>query len=184
MAVLEEDFAGSPVQAVPASVKSHPCPAAAVTPSAGDDRTETSVVPAPQIGIAELVCVRSLRQIRAGDHGIVTVFYIFATSGLSDGQALRLQPPAPARRILRAVRAACIHQQVTAVIHRHSGPGEASRPVVILIRGKRCRQILPGDHIFADRMSPVHRPPVGVIGMVLVEQVVLTVIEGESVRVI
>ena len=135
----------------------------------------------PGLRIAECGPVPALGQIPLRENGISGVFGV--EKSVSEGQILNLE--------LRdvSVRAelgdhAGIDQHMAAVGQGESVPGEAAVPVIGLVRRHGHRQVLPLQQVLRDRVAPVHGSPVGVVGMILVEHVILPVVQGEPVRII
>ena len=138
---------------------------------ARDDRPEGSVLRLPDIRIPELVRVPSLGKVIAREDRVSVIFYVFGSA--ADSDALRLAPSAYAVRFSGV--AARVHQKMSAVRERESRAREASGAVIRLIRRHGAREIFPDDEVAAHGVTPVHRAPVGVIGMVLVEKMVLSI---------
>src|SRR5688500_2847428 len=60
----------------------------------------------------------------------------------------------------------------------------ARENVAEAIRIQRNRQVFPIEKIFADSVTPMHRPPHSAVGIVLIEQMILSVEENHAVRIV
>ena len=61
---------------------------------------------------------------------------------------------------------------------------EAAICIVRMIREERDRLTLPVHEILTRRMCPVHRPPFGLVRVVLIEEMVLVAKVGKAIRII
>ena len=148
---------------------------------AAGDHPVCSIGLLPDLRIAELVLIRSLRQVfNRQDRVRIDLLVI---QPISDRNALSLEPAADPL-IVQLADNACVDQHLPSVRHCDRGSGEAAILVVCLIRCQRCRQIPPVKQIIRHGMTPVHRSPDRIIRIVLIEQVILSLVPGKSVRVI
>ena len=97
---------------------------------------------------------------------IVFIFHI--VHPVPHGQALSLHL-VPAAVFLTRPDHTRIHEQLSAVRQGQGASGEAPVPVIGLVRRKRRGKVFPVQQVTAHRMSPVHGPPLGLIGIVLIK---------------
>ena len=135
----------------------------------------------PHLGIAEILRAAALGQVLRGEHRVgVDLFIVHA---VPHRQALGL--PRPHGAVLLALLAhAGVHQQLPAIRKLDGAAGEAAVLVVGHVGRQSRGQPLPADEIAGLEMAPVHRPPHGLVGIVLVKQVVLALVDGEAVGII
>ncbi len=110
-------------------------------------------------------------------------FILFIVNSVSNGKALCLDIT---NRIifLTLLDNTGVHQQLPAVGKRQRTSRKAPVSVVRLVRRQRCREMFPVEQIAAHRMSPVHRSPFGLIGIILVKHMVHSIVIRKSIRVI
>ena len=135
----------------------------------------------PDLRVAELILVRSFRQIFNRQDRVGVDLLI--VQPVPDRNALPLQPAADTL-LVQLTDNAGIDQHLPSVGHRHGGSGEAAVLVVFLIRCQRCRKILPVEQIIRHGMAPVHGSPDRIIRIVLIEQMILSLVPGKSVRIV
>ena len=135
----------------------------------------------PYLRIAEIHLAAALGQVRRRQHGVSLVLNI--VHAVAYGRALGLIGLQSA--VLPALLAhARIHQQLAAVRKLDGAAGEAAILVVGHIRGQRGGQALPTDEIPRLDVSPMHRAPHGLVGVVLKEQMVFSLVDGEAVGIV
>lgn len=139
---------------------------------------EFSILTAPKLRIAEIMFAVSLGQIRAADNRIL--LQLLKIHAVSNGNALRLQ--------FLMVRSgelyAGIHQHQPTIFQRKRRARKTSARIRLGI-GRQCRgKIRPAEQIPAFGMPPVHRSPYGIIGMVLVEQMIFALIIAKAIRIV
>ena len=168
-----------PLPAVPAAVEQDG--PAAVCGAVADDGVIRPVCLPPDLGVPEVHRTAALRQILAGQDRVQLAFVVI--HAVSNGDALGLDIPDKSIGIVPPLNAG-IHEHLPSVGHLHRAAGEASRRVVAAVRSQGGGQTLPADQVPALYMSPVHGAPLVGVGVVLVKQMVLPLIEGESVGVV
>ena len=77
-----------------------------------------------------------------------------------------------------------VQQKLPSVRELHGTAGEAAVLIVLLVRSEGGGEPLPADEIPGLGVTPVHGPPFGVVGMILVEQVIFTLIYGKTVGIV
>ena len=77
-----------------------------------------------------------------------------------------------------------IHQQLPPVRQLDGAAGETAGGVVVSVRSHGRREALPADEISGLHMSPVHGTPLVGVGVVLIKEVVLPLVDGEAVGVV
>ena len=78
---------------------------------------------------------------------------------------------------------ACIHEIEPAVLLNAAARKAAIR-IIRPVRVKRDGLALPVHEIAARHMSPMHRPPLRLIGIMLIEEMILAAEIGKAVRII
>jgi len=184
-----------PAVLVPAAVKDgEPLPGEGVRAAEEEDRSAPVrgavgydgkvhlffIIP-PDLGIAEIQDAPVLGHICIRQHGVMSVFHIIPA--VSEGHTLHLAVFDKAVRPLPLLNA-CVHQKLTAVFHLNRAAGKTSSVVEALIRGQRRRQPLPLDKIRGLHMPPVHGAPGRAVGIILVKQMILPLIHGETVGIV
>ena len=183
--VLREDALELPVDAITALVLQDlsACQVIAIDDVAGaHDAVEQAVIPGPDLGVAEVLRIQTLGELVGIDDRIALVLEV--VHSVAEGDALRLAAVDGAVGVLADLLYARVHEQMTAVGEHDGAAREDAVVVVGLIGRKRCGQMRPMQQVGAHRVSPVHGAPLGIEGIVLVEQVVLPLIEGEPVGVV
>ena len=145
-----------------------------------DDRVVASLV-LPDLRIAEVMILARrdvLRQL--DDRILLRLLEVDAVD--ADREVLRLNAVRLAR-LLQQVDMACIEQVELAVL-LDATAREAAICIVRMIREERDRLTLPVHEILTRRMCPVHRPPFGLVRVVLIEEMVLAAKVGKAIRVI
>ena len=135
----------------------------------------------PDPGVPEIVLAAPFRQILPGDDRIPVILYVVLP--VAECHALCLDHICH-NALRHFLHHAGVHEHVPSVLHGHCAAGKASISVIRGIRRQRRRQILPVQQIFGGRMPPVHRPPVGVIRVVLVKEMILPFVPRKSVGVV
>ena len=154
---------------------------AALVVPAGNDAAISSVRLLPELGVAEMLVACAGGQVLGGDDRVARELRVVQSVAEGKVLGLYLLPPAVTGDL---VGHAGVHQRVPSVRQGQSGAGKAAAVVIGHIRGQGCGEVFPVQQVAADRVAPVHRPPVGIVGVILVKQVVLTVVEGKAVRVV
>ena len=145
-----------------------------------DDRVVAALV-LPDLRIAEVMILARrdvLRQL--DDRILLRLLEVDAVD--ADREILRLDAVRLAR-LLQQVDMACIEQVELAVL-LDATAREAAICIVRMIREERDRLTLPVHEILARRMRPVHRPPLRLVRVVLIEEMVLAAKVGKAIRVI
>ena len=135
----------------------------------------------PDFGVAEIVDTAAFRDVLGTDDRICFVFLVVYT--VTDGDALGLE------RIDFSVLPAHIantgiHQQMPSVGHLHRAAGEAAVLVIIHVRGYGDGKPLPLDEVLGLHMAPVHGPPLHIVGMILVKEVIFAFIGRKAVGIV
>ena len=147
----------------------------------GDQGAERAVGELQDLRIAEIKAAAAGREVCLGQNGVSGVFLIVQT--VSEGETLGLDfADLPVGCGLMADTG--VHQQLPPVGELDRTAGEASVFVIGHIGRQRAGEKLPVQQIAAHGMAPVHRPPVRVIGVILIEHVVLPLIPGKTVRIV
>ena len=146
---------------------------AAVRRSAANRTAVSSIAFSPHLRIPEVIPAAPFRQILLVKNRILLILLVVRS--VTDRQTLRLYFAKTAVPLPFSQHAG-IHQQLTAVIHCDCTAGEAAVPVISFIRSQRRRKIFPVQKIVAHRMSPVHRSPLGIIRIILVEHMIFSAI--------
>ena len=77
-----------------------------------------------------------------------------------------------------------IHQKLPSVRKFNGAAGETAVAVIIRIGRESGRKPFPADEILCFHMSPVHRTPLRIIGVVLEKQMIFALIRRKAVGVI
>ena len=153
---------------------------AAVRAAVPDNGIEHIAFP-PDLRIAEIVFAASLGQKPRADHRIALELLIVCA--VADRYTLGLE------RIYLTVSApnvpdAGIHQKLSSVRKFNGAAGKAAVAVIIRIGRESGRKPFPADEILCFHMSPVHRTPLRIIGVVLEKQMIFALIRRKAVGVI
>ena len=143
---------------------------------AGNEGPELSGGIAKDLRIPEVDPARSGRKHVRGDDGISLVFAVI--DPVTDSDALLLDIA------LLPGMDPCVQEQLPAVVQRYGTAGEAAVPVEGLVGRQGAGKKLPVKKVIAHRMAPVHGSPLGPVGVILVEHVVLPAVVREPVRVV
>ena len=108
---------------------------------------------------------------------------LFVVDAVTDGNALALEHLLHAVHTPRLVHAG-VEEQMPAVGHLHCAAGEAAVGVIGHIGSEGSREILPSNKVLCPCMSPVHGTPLGAVGMVLEEQMVIALVIAKAVGVV
>jgi hypothetical protein len=68
----------------------------------------------------------------------------------------------------------CVKKVQSALIH-YSAAGKTAVPIIVFTGSQSNRQMFPEKKILCPGMTPMHRPPIRAVGMVLIEDMVVTV---------
>ena len=169
-----------PVQAVRAAVEQHR--AAGVGGAVADGRQIGAVRVPPDFGVPEVQGAAALRQVPRRQNRVAVILLV--VQPVADSHALGLD--LLQRAVLGAHPAhAGVHQQLPPVGQLQRAAGKAAVGVIfLLVRGQGGGQALPADEVFGLDVPPVHGAPLAGVGVVLVEQVVLPLVDGEAVGVV
>ena len=129
-----------------------------------------SVFLLPDTRIPEVVFTALFRQVLKDKNRIAVVFGIVFPISESDTLCLYFQIPLAH---LQFFAYAGVHEHMRAILHRQGTAGKASVPVIRHIRRQCGRQVFPVQKVLAHCVSPVHRSPMRVVRVVLVEEMVL-----------
>ena len=170
-----------PLEAVGAVVEDH---RAALVLGAGHRHGGIGAVRLlPDLGVPEVILAVAFGQILDGQDRVLGDLLVVDPVAHCHALGLDVVIVALGVQILRLAHAG-VQQQLPAVGQLGCRAGEASVLVVGHIRGHGCRQVLPAQQVTADGVAPVHGAPHRLVGIVLVEQVVLTLIEGKAIGVV
>ena len=147
----------------------------------GDQGAPAAFRQRQELWIAEVKAAPARREILLRKNRVAGIFFI--VQSVTEGETLCLYF-AVLSVLLHLDTDTCIHQKLPTVRQLDCTSGKAAVPVIIFVRGKCTGKILPVQKIRTYRVAPVHRPPVGIVGMILVEHVILPLIEGKTIRVI
>ena len=154
---------------------------AAVRRSAANRTAVSSIAFSPHLRIPKVIPTAPFRQILLVKNRILLILLVVRS--VTDRQTLRLYFAKTAVSLPFSQHAG-IHQQLASVIHRDRTAGEAAVPVISFIRSQRRRKIFPVQKIVAHRMSPVHRSPLGIIRIILVEHMIFSAIIRKPIGII
>ena len=130
-----------------------------------NDRVVAAIV-LPYLRIAEMVIFTRRNALRQRDDRILLrLLEVDAVD--ADRKSLRLDAVRLAR-LLQEVNMARVEQVELAVL-LNAAAREAAIRIVRMVREERDRLTLPVHEILARHMCPVHRPPLRLIGIVLIE---------------
>ena len=105
-----------------------------------------------------------------GDHGLGSLIAVIP--GTVDILLVRFQIPH------------CRIVKMQFPVNLQGAPGKNTISVISLGREYRNSQMFPMHQVFADRMSPVHGPPPGTIGKILIKQMVVSLVVYKAVGVV
>ncbi len=177
VAVLRQYPDEIPVEKIRAAVEQQLSPLAGLV--VGNQGAVGAVPGLPELRVPEGKAAAPLRRLR--NHRVPLVFLI--VQPVPKGQVLALDlPDLPAEGVL--LGHACVHQHMPSVRQGQGAARETAVPVAGFVRGHSRREIGPVEQVAAHRVSPVHGTPVGVVGMVLVKEVVAALIPGKAVGVV
>ena len=145
-----------------------------------DDCVVAAVV-LPDLRIAEVVILTRRDTLRQRDDRIL-LRLLEVDAIRADCESLRLDAVRLAR-LLQEVNVTRV-EEVELAILLDAAAREAAICIVGMIRKERDWLTLPVHEILARHMCPVHRPPLGLVRIVLVEEMVLAAKVGKAVRVI
>ena len=135
----------------------------------------------PDFGVTEIMDTAAFRDVLGTDDRICFVFLVVYT--VADGDALGLE--ALHLAVLPAhIANTGIHQQMPSVRHFHGAAGEAAVLVVFHIRGQSSGKTLPLNKVLSLYMTPVHGAPFGIVGVILMEQMVFPFVGGKAVGIV
>ena len=134
----------------------------------------------PYLRITEINSAAFLRKHIPGDYRIFLCLYIIFS--VTPGKALILPDFFFSIRQLFCCNS-CVDQGLFS-IRFNSTSGKASLSIIFLIRCKRCRKLLPSDHILRHTVAPVHRAPVTAVRMILVKKMYLSFKNRKSIGII
>ena len=160
-----------PVAQAAAAIEQH---LSAVVAIAGADDHPPLAVLAPDFRIAKVHDPLRGQQHRA------LLFEVNAVP--AGGQALHFADRAVVALAVEPDVAGVDKRQHAVVVHRATG--EAAVAIFFAARRQRNRPVLPVDHIVAGGVAPVHWAPVGAVGVVLIESVVLAAEPDETVWIV
>ena len=135
----------------------------------------------PDLGVPEVQHAAPCGQVAAVQNGVAGVLFI--VDPVAKSKALLLELFHPAVRTAHPVNAG-VHQHLPAVRQFQRAAGKAAVPVRGGVGGDGHRQLLPPDKVAGLDVAPVHRAPVGGIGVVLVEQMILPFVAGKTVGIV
>ena len=135
----------------------------------------------PDLGVTEIEPAEPVGQVAFIQHRGLERLFIVDAVPYSD--ALGLHVPGLAVRLLFPADAG-VKQQLPAVGQLGRRPREAAVLVAGAVGGQGCGQIVPVQQVGADGVSPVHGPPKGAVGVVLIKQMVFSLIERKAVGVV
>ena len=126
----------------------------------------------PDFGVTEILRTGTFREAFSRYHRIPLIFFI--VQAIPNGNALRLRRPVDTG----------VKEKMTAIRHFQCAPGKAAIFIIAVLRCQCRRKELPSDEIRRFRMTPVHRPPLGIIGVVLKKQVIFPTIGRKAIGVV
>ena len=135
----------------------------------------------PYFGIAEIHRAPPLRQVRRSEHRVIFIFYIIHS--VAEGHALHLTALDIAVLPLPFLDTG-IHQSLTPVRHLYGTARKTPGIIILFIRCDRRRKPLPAHQVPGLDMSPVHRTPLCIVGIILIKKMVFALIYGKTVGVI
>ena len=150
---------------------------------------EIPVVPAlPDLGVPRVGPVADGRVRDGGDDHLFPVLVVKVKSVLRGdhelgGLKLIVQACVRVLRVHHLVPDAGVDKVEFAVL-LHRAPGEAAVPVLPHGGVQGQIPVLPGYQIPAHRVSPVHGPPPGTIGEILIKQMVVSLVVDKAVGVV
>ena len=147
----------------------------------GNQGTERAVGKLQHLRIAEIKTAAACREICLRQNGISFVFLI--VQSVSKGETLCLNfADLPVGHGFMSDTG--VHEHLPPVGEFNRTAGEAAVLVVRHIGSQRTGKKVPVQQIAAHGVAPVHRSPMRIIGVILKEHVVLSLIPGKAVRIV
>ncbi len=150
-----------------------------VHPSRAHPAAIAAVRLSPDLGVPEVVGTQALGQIGGIQHGIPGVLLI--VHAVAHGHTLSLVFLALVAALLAN---AGVEQQLLAVRQFDGAAGKAPEGIIGRVRRQGGGQIGPMQQVMAHGMAPMHGVPLGVVGIVLIKQMVLAPVIGKAVGVV
>ena len=179
MIIFHQSLHERPVNSVLTAIEEH---LTAVFPVlVGDQHPKASVLFHPELRIPECIRIAPFGKIPSCDHRVSRVLDIIVTVPKCQILSLGFLFFTV---LIDDQLAAGIHQHLPSVRQCKCTAGITSVSVIRPVRSHCGGKIGPVDQILADRMSPVHRPPMRIIRVILIKQMILSVIIREAVRIV
>ena len=146
----------------------------------GTDHTAVGAVRfPPDLGIPEVIAAHALGQVGSIQHRIMRILLIIQAVAHSDTLGLD---------ILAVVAALFqntgVHEKLFSVRKFNGAAGKHAVRIVGLIGSHGTGQVFPVQQIITDYMPPMHGVPHGLIGVVLIEQVILVLVKRKAIGVV
>ena len=164
-----QDAVAYPTKSIPA-LKKQDIPAAVFAPV--HRNCIINAVFHPDFGVPEILGAGTFREAFSRYYRIPLIFFI--VQAIPNGDALCLCCPVDTG----------VKEEMTAIRHFQCAPGKAAIFIIVVLRCQRRRKELPPDEIRRFRMTPVHRTPLGVVGVVLKKQVIFPTIGRKAIGVV